>query len=59
VPPLLDSKLKENLRNLFLNIHTDENGRLILEKLYIDKFVVLEDDRYDSIRKMQSSVLEK
>ena len=36
VPPLLDTKLKESLRNLFLNIHTDENGSKIIKKLYIE-----------------------
>lgn len=54
VTPLsLDENLKEKLRNLFLNIHTEKEGREILEKLHIDKFVVLDDHQYDSIRKMR------
>ena len=54
VPLSLEKNLKENLRRLFLNIHTEEEGRKILEKLHIEKFVVMDDNRYDSIRKMRS-----
>ncbi len=54
VPLSLEKNLKENLRRLFLNIHTEEEGRKILEKLHIEKFVVMDDSRYDSIRKMRS-----
>jgi len=59
VHPSLDTNLKENLRTLFLNIHTDESGREILKKLHIDKFVVLDDKQYDSIRQMRSMVSDK
>lgn len=59
VPPSLDSNLKENLRSLFLNIHTEEKGREILKMLHIDKFVVLDDNRYDSIREMRAKVTGK
>jgi phosphonate transport system substrate-binding protein len=59
VPPLLDKKLKEKLRNLFLNIHTDEEGSKIIQELLIDKFVVLDDNQYDSIRKMRTLVIDK
>jgi phosphonate transport system substrate-binding protein len=60
VAPLsLDENMKEDLRNLFLNIHTEKEGREIIEKLHIDKFVVLDDNRYDSIRKMRALVIDK
>jgi phosphonate transport system substrate-binding protein len=59
VPSSLDETMKENLRQLFLNIHTEEKGRKIIEKLHIDKYVLLDDQRYDSIRKMQSVVSEQ
>lgn len=59
VPSSLDETMKENLRQLFLNIHTEEKGRKIINKLHIDKYVLLDDQRYDSIRKMQRVVSEQ
>jgi phosphonate transport system substrate-binding protein len=56
VPKGLDPELKEKLRQVFLNLDQDESGRQILARLKIDRFVVLEDSRYDSIRKMQRLV---
>lgn len=53
VPAGMDPVLKDNLRDLLLNIHETEKGRDILAKLMIEKFIVLEDQRYDSIRKMR------
>ena len=54
IPSELDPQLKKTLRDIFLNIHNDEEGMNILTKLQIDKFVVLDDQRYDSIRKMRA-----
>jgi phosphonate transport system substrate-binding protein len=59
VPPGLDPSLEEQLRNLFLNIHTDEKGRKILAKLMIDKFIILDDHKYDSIREMNTWINSK
>ena len=59
VPKGLDPGLKEMLREVFLNLHNDEAGRRILTRIKIDRFVVLEDSRYDSIRKMQRLVAGK
>ena len=59
VPSSLDVNLKKQLRNLFLNIHNEADGKIILQKLHIDKFVMLDDNAYDSIRKMRSWVEEK
>lgn len=56
VPASLDNKLKDDLRSLFLNIHTEEKGRKILNSLFIDKFIVVDDRQYDSVRKMQALV---
>jgi len=53
VPAGLDPTLKENLRDLFLNLNTDTAGKKILAELLIDKFIVVDDHQYDSIRKMQ------
>lgn len=59
VPSSLDETMKEKLRQLFLNIHTEEKGRKIIEKLHIDKYVIQDDRQYDSIRKMQRVVSEQ
>jgi phosphonate transport system substrate-binding protein len=53
VPASMDPVLKNNLRDLLLNIHETDKGQVILSKLMIEKFIVLEDQRYDSIRKMR------
>lgn len=54
VHPNLDSKLKERIRQIFLNAHKDEKGRNILRRMLIDKFVLIDDSTYDSIREMKS-----
>lgn len=58
IPPVvvrkdLDPKLKEQLRQVFLKTHEDEKGREILKGMMIDKFVLIKDSAYDSIRDMQ------
>lgn len=59
VPKGLDPGLKEKLRAVFLNLHKEEAGRRILARLKIERFVAIEDSRYDSIRKMQRLVAGK
>lgn len=59
VPKGLAPDLKAKLRQVFLNLDQEEAGRQILARLMIDRFVVLEDSRYDSIRKMQHLVAGK
>lgn len=54
VPADLDSAVKEKLRQAFLNAHADPNGQAILQKMMIDKFVVIGDEAYDSVREMQA-----
>lgn len=59
IPPVtvrsgLKPELKEKLRQIFLNAHEDEKGRQILKGMMIDKFVVISDKAYDSIREMKS-----
>ncbi|MEF3254093.1 MAG: PhnD/SsuA/transferrin family substrate-binding protein, partial [Deferribacterales bacterium] len=56
MPPVVVSynyKDKERLRDIFLNMHKDEEGRKILRKINIDKFVVITKDRYNIIKKMK------
>jgi phosphonate transport system substrate-binding protein len=54
VPKSLDPGLKERLRQIFLNAHNDDKGRELLNKMMIDKFVVIDDSAYDSVREMKS-----
>jgi phosphonate transport system substrate-binding protein len=54
VPSALDPKLKEILKEIFLHAHEDEKGRELLKKMMIDKFVVIDDRAYDSVRDMKA-----
>lgn len=56
VRPGLDPEFKKQLREIFLDIHKDARGREILDKMQIDKFVIIDDAAYNSIREMQSFV---
>jgi phosphonate transport system substrate-binding protein len=53
VPSGLAEEKKEELRNVFLNMHIDPESKAILEKLNIDSFIKIEDSAYDSIREMK------
>jgi phosphonate transport system substrate-binding protein len=52
VSPEVDQEVKEKLRSAFLNMHNDPKGSAILKKVLIDRFTVIEDSAYDSIREM-------
>lgn len=56
ISPALDPQLKQQLRDFFLDIHDSDEGRKILNDLVIDKFVVVADDSYDSIREMATKL---
>jgi len=53
VPANLAPELKAKLKLAFLNAHLDPRGREILQKTKIDKFVVIDDQAYDSVRAMK------
>ncbi|MBI2915089.1 MAG: phosphate/phosphite/phosphonate ABC transporter substrate-binding protein [Firmicutes bacterium] len=57
VHPGLDRELKLRLRNLFLTMHEDPEGRQILTELMIDRFVVPDDSLFEPIRTMEAQVL--
>jgi phosphonate transport system substrate-binding protein len=59
VPPSLEPGLKEKLRQIFLNAHTDTKGSEILKNMMVDRFVVVDDRAYDSIREMKAWVDKK
>ncbi len=55
IPPVvvsknIDPELKKRLRDILLHMHEDEEGRAILGKIMIDKFVLIDDSAYDSTR---------
>lgn len=57
IPPMVthpdtDPELKENLRSILLNMDKDEKGKRILSEIEIEKFVVIDDVSYDSVREM-------
>ncbi len=59
IPPVvvrkgLPAPLKKELRHLFLTADQDTEGRQLLSKMMIDKFVLINDSAYDSIREMKS-----
>ncbi|MCZ7402183.1 MAG: phosphate/phosphite/phosphonate ABC transporter substrate-binding protein [Candidatus Methanoperedens sp.] len=61
IPPIVVSKdidpfLEKKLRNIFLNMNNDEEGKKILANIRIEKFTNLNDSAYDSIREMRKHV---
>ncbi len=59
VRPDLDPETKEKLRQVFLNMHQDKDGQNILKHMMIDKFVAIDNSRYDSIRQMLAYITVK
>ncbi|MBI5846924.1 MAG: phosphate/phosphite/phosphonate ABC transporter substrate-binding protein [Nitrospirae bacterium] len=58
IPPVvvnrgLESKLREALKNAFLNMHNDPKGKAILAGIMVDKFIVPKDSDYNSVREME------
>ena len=54
VHPDLDNDLKRQLRSILLEMHADTEGRAILSAIKIDRFEVIGDSAYDSVREMQA-----
>ena len=53
VRPGLDGQTKKRLREIFLDLDRDAQGARILKGMMIDKFVVVSDADYDSVRTMK------
>jgi phosphonate transport system substrate-binding protein len=53
VPPGLDPQIKSRVRDVLLSMHQDEAGKQILSALRIDRFVLPDDQAYDSVREMR------
>lgn len=61
IPPVVVSKdidpfLEQRLKDIFLNMDKDEDGRKILSRVLVDRFVSINDNAYDSIREMRKRV---
>ncbi len=56
INPELDAQLKQQLKEFFLNLHESSNGIKLLNSLGIDKFVIVDDSVYDSIREMEAKL---
>lgn len=56
VPPGLSSYMKSAIRDVFLNMHLDPEGKTILSAMKIDRFVEVPDSNYDSIRAMRAFI---
>lgn len=57
VHPALHKDLKADLRRIFLSMHENEEGKRLLSKIRIERFVSVDDSAYDSIQLMKSEVL--
>jgi phosphonate transport system substrate-binding protein len=55
--PDCDPEFKTAIKSILLNMHLDPDGKEILNKLLIDQFVVIHDSSYQSVRNMQSWII--
>lgn len=58
IPPIVvrpdyNPEIKEKIKETFLNMHKDPSGKIILKKIFIDRFTVIDDNAYGSIREME------
>jgi len=56
VHPDISPYLQRSLRSIFLDMHTDPEGKQILEGMKIERFVEVPDSNYDSIRAMRAFI---
>jgi phosphonate transport system substrate-binding protein len=58
VPPIVTSLLlpretRDRIKDLFLEMHQDPQGRIILDHLIIERFVAMDDSMYNSAREIR------
>jgi len=53
VHPSMNPKLKERIKDIFLHMHEDKDGRRILKSIFIDRFIIPDDKNYDTVRQMR------
>lgn len=51
--PDMDTEVIDEIKEILLTMHTDLEGYRILKKIQIDKFVLIPDSAYNSIREMK------
>lgn len=56
IPVSLSKECSEEYQKVFLNIHNDSVGKKILDKLNIDRFVVVDDKIYKSVIELKEFV---
>lgn len=56
VHPRLDPELKDRLREIFLGMHLDAEGKVLLEQAGIGQFTVGRDSAYEGVRRMRAAV---
>lgn len=56
VHPSLEPALKEQLKQIFLNLQEDKRGKDILNKLGVESFVSVPDSAYDGVRALDDKV---
>jgi phosphonate transport system substrate-binding protein len=61
IPPLVASRdlpapTKQRLREILLTMHQDPEGKKILAELMIDRFIPLQEDWYDNLRRMNQTL---
>ncbi len=59
IPPVVVTKdfdpgLREKIKEAFLNMHNDPEGRRILDGIMVDKFIIPKDSDYNSVREMEN-----
>lgn len=58
VRPGISEDLKVKIKNTLLNMSYDKEGKHILEEMFIDRFVEIDDSNYDTIRKVKADLEE-
>lgn len=61
IPPLVASahlpqRDRERLKQVLFSMHQDPKGKKILSELLIDRFIPLQEDWYEPIRRMHSNL---
>jgi len=61
IPPIVVSKdidpfLEEKIKGIFLDMSNDDEGKRFLANVRIDRFTIINDSAYDSIREMRKHV---
>jgi phosphonate transport system substrate-binding protein len=53
--PIIETPVKTQLKEIFLNMHNDPEGRRIIADLAVDRFVTIDDAAYESVRNTMAS----